>query len=206
MLYLHGLSFLKLLNYSFNIWTDDIYDIIFFWIKFVIFHRITFIGFWKCRRNWMGSVVYNWFRFADFWYWTYSSSFPFVYNCFKTWVFFVCVKGDETYSTTSLIKDIRILSNPLEQLLPMFFISFSISTLFICSSINYSIGKFSGTDLIKVLMSENLVGDFSVTHLAVLLKNLLISSTLSLMVVVLGFNIRSIVLQMSLLFFEFKTL
>lgn len=40
----------------------------------------------------------------------------------------------------------------------------------------------------KVLMSKNLVGDFPMTRLAVLLKNMLILLTFPLMVVVLGYG------------------
>ena len=42
----------------------------------------------------------------------------------------------------------------------------------------------------EVVISENLVGHFSVTRLAVLVKKLLILLTFSLMVVALGFHIQ----------------
>ena len=94
------------------------------------------------------------------------------------------------YSAKGLIKDIGALSNPVEQSLGMLFIIFSISSLFSCSSKNCSSGKLSSSDLMKVLISENLTGDFPVTYLPASSKTLLISLTFSLMVVVLGFNIR----------------
>ena len=57
-----------------------------------------------------------------------------------------------------------MLINPAEQFLLIFFIIFSTSSLFVCCSINCSVGNFSWSDLIKVLMSENLFGDFPVTR------------------------------------------
>lgn len=53
----------------------------------------------------------------------------------------------------------------------------------------YFVGKFSGSNFIKVLISENLVGDFLEAFLVVLSKNLLIWLTFPLMVNVLGFYI-----------------
>ena len=80
------------------------------------------------------------------------------------------------------------MSNPAEQSLRMFYI-FSTFSLFVYSSINCSVVEFSGGDLMKILIYENLVGDFFVTRSAVLLKKL-ISLTFSLMVVVTAFDIR----------------
>ena len=80
------------------------------------------------------------------------------------------------YSVTGLIKDIRMLLNPVE-------------FLFACASMYYFVGKFSGSNFIKVLISENLVGDFLEAFLVVLSKNLLIWLTFPLMVNVLGFYI-----------------
>lgn len=53
----------------------------------------------------------------------------------------------------------------------------------------YFVGKFSGSNFIKVLISENLVGDFLEAFLVVLSKYLLIWLTFPLMVNVLGFYI-----------------
>ena len=66
---------------------------------------------------------------------------------------------------------------------------FSASSLFFCASMYYFVGKFSGSNFIKVLISENLVGDFLEAFLVVLSKNLLIWLTFPLMVNVLGFYI-----------------
>ena len=49
----------------------------------------------------------------------------------------------------------------------MFYI-FSTFSLFVYSSINCSVVDFSGDDLMKTLIYENLVGDFVVTRSAVL--------------------------------------
>ena len=123
--------------------------------------------------------------FGHFWYATYSSTFLFLSKClFKIWVFIICVKGDAMYPAKGLIKEFGVLWNPLEQSLEMLFIIFSISSLFFCSSKNCSSGKLSGSDSMKVLISENLASDFPVTCLQVLLKILLASLTFSLMVIV----------------------
>ena len=71
--------------------------------------------------------------------------------------------------------------NLVEQSLPIFFIIFSTSSLYVSCSINCLVGKFSGSDLMKALMSENLIRGFPVTRLTVLLKNLLILLTFPLM-------------------------
>ena len=75
------------------------------------------------------------------------------------------------YSATSLLKHIE-MSNSVEQYYGCFFIIFRTSSLSVCYSINFSVGKLSGSNL--MLISENLLGDFTVTRLAVLLKSLLI--------------------------------
>ena len=89
------------------------------------------------------------------------------------------------YSATGLIKDIRMSLNPVEQSLRLLCYCFHYF-LFVCCSINCSVGNLPASHL-KVLISGNLLGDFPVTRLAVLSKILLISLTLPLMVVVLGF-------------------
>ena len=109
------------------------------------------------------------------------------------------------YSATGLIRDIIILSSRVEQSLRTVFIVFNTSSLFVFCSINCSVVKLSGSDLMKNLISENLVDDFSVTRVVKLLKNLLILLIFPLMVVVVGFNILLNVFQISLLFFQFKT-
>ena len=98
----------------------------------------------------------------------------------------MCIKGAVMYSVTGLIKDIGMLLNPVEQ---SFCVFFSASSLFFCASMYYFVGKFSGSNFIKVLISENLVGDFLEAFLVVLSKYLLIWLTFPLMVNVLGFYI-----------------
>lgn len=69
-------------------------------------------------------------------------------------------KAGAMYSATGLIMDTGILSNLVKQSLRTAFIIFSTSSRIVRCSVNCSVVEISGSDLMEVLISEDLVGDF----------------------------------------------
>ena len=97
-------------------------------------------------------------------------------------------RSDDMYSAAGFIRNMGMLSYPVEQSLRKLFIIFRTSSeLFVCGS-NSSVVLFSGSDVIARQMSEVFTGYLSVTRSAVLLKSLLISFTFLSKVVLFGFR------------------
>ena len=97
-------------------------------------------------------------------------------------------RGDEMYSATGFIRNMGMLSYPVEKSLCKLLMIFRTSSQFVVCNSNCYVSLFSESHVIVRLMSDVFTGSLPVTRAAMLLRNLLISFTFPYKVVL--FRIR----------------